>query len=66
MFKTKASGHRFDYLNFGHWILPFDLAQGGESVEHFGFRLLRRSGSRRQVLRIWIYKSSADREEAGA
>jgi len=22
-------------LNFGHWYLPFDLAQGGELVEPF-------------------------------
>jgi hypothetical protein len=22
-------------LNFGHWDLPFDLAQGGELVEPF-------------------------------
>jgi len=24
-------------LNFGHWNLPFGLAQGGELVEPFGF-----------------------------
>jgi len=23
----------FEILNFGHWDLPFDLAQGGEPVE---------------------------------
>jgi hypothetical protein len=26
---------RFGILNFGHWNLPFDLAQGGELVEPF-------------------------------
>jgi hypothetical protein len=26
----------FEILNFGHWDLPFDLAQGGEPVEPFG------------------------------
>ena len=25
----------FGILNFGHWNLPFDLAQGGEPVEPF-------------------------------
>jgi len=25
----------FGILNFGHWNLPFDLAQGGELVEPF-------------------------------
>ena len=25
----------FRILNFGHWCLPFDLAQGGELVEPF-------------------------------
>jgi len=25
---------RFRILNFGHWILPFDLSQGGEPVEN--------------------------------
>jgi hypothetical protein len=29
MFKT------FEILNFGHWDLPFDVAQGGEPVEPF-------------------------------
>jgi hypothetical protein len=29
MFKT------FEILNFDHWDLPFDLAQGGEPVEPF-------------------------------
>ena len=24
---------RFEFLNFGHWDLPFDLAQGGESFD---------------------------------
>jgi hypothetical protein len=27
MFKT------FEILNFGHWNIPFDLAQGGESFD---------------------------------
>jgi hypothetical protein len=27
-------------LNFGHWHLPFDLAQGGELVEPFGIWFL--------------------------
>jgi hypothetical protein len=26
----------FEILNFGHWNLPFDVAQGGERVEPFG------------------------------
>jgi hypothetical protein len=26
---------RFDHLNLGHSILPFDMAQGGELVEPF-------------------------------
>jgi hypothetical protein len=26
----------FENLNFGHWNLPFDFAQGGEPVEPFG------------------------------
>jgi hypothetical protein len=30
MFKT------FEILNFGHWDLPFGIAQGGEPVEPFG------------------------------
>jgi hypothetical protein len=25
----------FEILNFGHWNLPFDWAQGGELVEPF-------------------------------
>jgi hypothetical protein len=29
-------GNRFGILDFGHWDLPFDLAQGGEFVEPFG------------------------------
>ena len=27
-------------MNFGHWYLPFDLAQGGEQVESFEFYIL--------------------------
>jgi hypothetical protein len=27
-------------LNFGHWNLPFDLAQGGELVEPFEICIL--------------------------
>jgi len=27
-------------LNFDHWYLPFDLAQGGEPVEPFDIRNL--------------------------
>jgi hypothetical protein len=27
-------------LNFGHWYLPFDLAQGGELVEPFEICIL--------------------------
>jgi hypothetical protein len=26
---------KFGILNFGHWDLPFDFAQGGELVEPF-------------------------------
>jgi hypothetical protein len=51
--KQKPAAHRFDYLNFGHWILPFDLAQGGESVEPFRISpAFAEAASRRQVLRI--------------
>ena len=32
---------RFVILNFGHWNLPFDLAQGGEIVEPFDIWYLR-------------------------
>jgi len=35
-------GHieKFGILNFGHWDLPFDLAQGGELVEPFDIWIL--------------------------
>jgi hypothetical protein len=36
--------HPFGHLNLDHWILPFDMAQGGELVEPFrisDFQLLR-------------------------
>ncbi len=33
-------------MNFGHWILPFDVAQGGEPVEPFVICYL--------VLRIYL------------
>jgi len=26
---------RFEHSNFGHFLLPFDVAQGGELVEPF-------------------------------
>jgi hypothetical protein len=32
--------YRFGILNFGHWDLPFDVAQGGEPVEPFGIWVL--------------------------
>ena len=35
MTKTFQGKTLFGYLNFGHWDLPFDLAQGGELVEPF-------------------------------
>jgi hypothetical protein len=25
--------HRLDHLNVDHWVLPFDMAQGGESFD---------------------------------
>jgi len=45
MFKTETHVvHGFGRLNLDHWILPFDVAQGGELVEPFriscfGFRI---------------------------
>jgi hypothetical protein len=30
---TKKRPFRFEDLNFGHWALPFDVAQGGESFD---------------------------------
>jgi hypothetical protein len=29
------AAHGFGHLNLEHWILPFDVAQGGELVEPF-------------------------------
>jgi hypothetical protein len=34
---NKIKGQLFGILNLGHCDLPFDLAQGGELVEPFGF-----------------------------
>ena len=28
-----GSNSRFDHLNLDHWILPFDMAQGGKSLD---------------------------------
>ncbi len=35
MTKTFQGKTLFGYLNFGHWDLPFDLAQGGEPSDPF-------------------------------
>jgi len=41
MTKTFQGKTLFGYLNFGHWDLPFGLAQGGgELVEPFGICVL--------------------------
>ena len=37
---SSAAHHLFGILNLGHWILPFDLAQGGEPVEPFAIWFL--------------------------
>ena len=36
----KIKSQLFGILNFGHCVLPFDLAQGGEPVEPFGICVL--------------------------
>jgi hypothetical protein len=35
MTKTFQDETLFGFSNFGHWKLPFDLAQGGELAEPF-------------------------------
>jgi hypothetical protein len=33
--ERNTAAFSFDHLNLNYWVLPFDLAQGGESVEPF-------------------------------
>jgi DNA-binding transcriptional LysR family regulator len=54
MLKRNSAAHGLGYLNLDHWILPFDVAQGGELVEPFrisclGFRIFNFFADRREV-----------------
>jgi hypothetical protein len=53
MFKTESNTRRFGLLNLDHWVLPFDVAQGGDQVEPFRISsAFAEAATRRQVLRI--------------
>jgi hypothetical protein len=48
-----ATPLRFEHSNLSHWILPFDMAQGGELVEPFrASPAFAEAAARRQVLRV--------------